>query len=242
VTRPAGGARVAVVIPALDEEASIAAVVADFRAQAALAEVVVVDNGSRDRTAERAAAAGARVVREERRGYGAALRRGCDEAVAGGADVVVLCEADGTFAAAELGLLLAPLATHDLVLGSRATQLGGALALGNRAVALLLASLWPRRSIWLTDVGCTYRAFTSATWRRLGPELDSDGPAFSPQMMCAAFRAGLAVRELGVSYGARTGGASKHTGDVRAVLRTALVMLRAILRERVRSPHTRANA
>ena len=234
--------RVMVVIPALDEEASIAAVVADFRALATVHEVLVVDNGSRDRTAERASAAGARVVREARRGYGAALWRGCTEALAGGAELVVLCEADGTFAAAELGRLLEPLATHGLVLGSRAAHLAGALGLGNRLVALFLASLWPRRSILLSDVGCTYRAFTAATWRRLAPELDAAGPAFSPQMMCAAFRAGLAVCEVRVSYGARSSGASKHTGNVRAVLRTALVMLRAILRERLRRPRARANA
>lgn len=235
------GRRVAVVIPALDEEASIAAVVAEFRALAAVDEVVVIDNGSRDRSAERAAAAGARVVAEARRGYGAALRRGCEEALAGGAELVALCEADGTFAAAELEHLLAPLETVELVLGSRAAQLPGALGLGNRLVARFLAALWPGRSIALSDVGCTYRAFTAATWRRLAPALDADGPAFSPQMMCAAFRAGLAVRELPVRYGARTGGRSKHTGDVRGVLRTALVMLRAILRERLRRTARRPN-
>lgn len=228
------GKRVAVVIPALDEEASIAAVVADFRAQAEVDEVLVVDNGSRDRTAERARAAGARVVAEGRRGYGAALRRGTEEALAADAELVVLCEADGTFAAEDLARLLAPLAAADLVLGSRAEHLAGALGLGNRLVARLLSALWPERSIRLSDVGCTYRAFTAATWRRLAPELDADGPAFSPQMMCAAFRAGLAVRELAVRYGARAGGSSKHTGDVRGVLRTALVMLRAIARARLR--------
>jgi glycosyltransferase involved in cell wall biosynthesis len=235
------GKRLAVVIPALDEEASIAAVVADFRAQPEVDEVVVVDNGSRDSTAARARAAGARVIPEARRGYGAALRRGIEEALAAGAERVALCEADGTFAAEELALLLDPLASADLVLGSRARHLAGALGLGNRLVARLLSALWPRRSIGLSDVGCTYRAFTADTWRRLAPELDADGPAFSPQMMCAAFRAGLAVREVSVQYGARTGGSSKHTGDVRGVLRTALVMLRAILRARLRRAR-RANA
>ena len=228
------GKRVAVVIPALDEEASIAAVVADFRALGLVDEVVVVDNGSRDHTAERARAAGARVVAEARRGYGAALRRGIEEALAAGAELVALCEADGTFAAAELARLLAPLDEVDLVLGSRAEHLAGALGLGNRLMARLVSALWPRRSIRLGDVGCTYRAFTAATWHRLAPALDADGPAFSPQMMCAAFGAGLAVRELSVRYGARSGGSSKHTGDVRGVLRTALVMLRAILRARLR--------
>lgn len=224
-----------VVVPALDEEASIAAVVADFRAQPGVACVLVVDNGSRDRTAERARAAGARVVSEARRGYGAALARGCHEAVSAGAGRLVLCEADGTFAAGELARLLEPLERHDLVLGTRARDLSLALRLGNRAVALLLSLLWIGRSIRLSDVGCTYRAFTAATWRRLAAELDAAGPSFAPQMVCVAFRAGLAVREVPVSYGSRRAGSSKHTGNVRGVLQTALAMLRAILRERLRS-------
>ena len=224
-----------VVVPALDEEESIAAVVADFRARPEVATVLVVDNGSRDRTAERARAAGALVVSETRRGYGAALARGCHEALAAGAGRLVLCEADGTFAAAELEKLLAPLEGHDLVLGSRARELPLVLGLGNRAVALLLTALWPWRSILLSDVGCTYRAFTADTWRRLAPDLDAPGPGFAPQMACAAFRAGLRVREVPVGYGARRAGSSKHTGNVRGVLRTALRMLRTILRERLRS-------
>jgi glycosyltransferase involved in cell wall biosynthesis len=228
------GKSVAVVVPALDEEASIARVVADFRARPEVDLVFVVDNGSRDRTAERAAAAGARVVAETRRGYGAALRRGIEEALAAEAALIVLCEADGTFAAEELERLLAPLDASDLVLGSRAADLPGVLGLGNRLVACFLSALWPRASIRLSDVGCTYRAFTAATWRTLAPEVDADGPAFSPQMMCAAFRTGLRVRELPVRYGARTAGSSKHTGDVRGVLRTARAMVRAIVRERFR--------
>lgn len=230
--------RVFVIVPALDEERSIAAVVRDFRAQATVAAVLVVDNGSRDRTAEHARAAGALVVVETRRGYGAALARGCRSAVEAGAERLVLCEADGTFAACELARLLEP-GEHDLVLGSRAHELPLLLGLGNRAVALLLTCLWPRHSIRLSDVGCTYRALTAETWRRLAPELDDTGPAFAPQMVCAAFRAGLAVREVPVSYGPRRSGDSKHTGNVRGVLRTALRMLRTIARERLRR---RANA
>lgn len=224
-----------VIVPALDEEQSIAAVVADFRAEDGVTAVLVVDNGSRDRTIERARAAGARVVTEARRGYGAALARGCHEAVAAGAERLVLCEADGTFAAHELALLLDPLARHDLVLGTRARALPWLLGLGNRAVALLLSALWPRRSILLSDVGCTYRALTTATWLRLAPELDAQGPSFAPQMACAAFRAGLAVCEVHVGYETRRSGSSKHTGNVRGVLRTALRMLRTIMRERLRT-------
>lgn len=221
------------VLPALDEEASVAAVVRGFRAQPAVDLVVVADNGSRDRTAELARAAGAEVIAEARRGYGAALRAGIEHALARGAELVALAEADDTFDPAELERLLDPLESWALVLGSRSAGLPPGLRHGNWAVAKLLAALWLRSSCHLTDVGCTYRAFTAEAWRALRPAATADGPELAPQMVCAAFRAGLAAREVPVHYLPRGSGRSKHTGGL-ATLRTAARMLRAILRERFR--------
>lgn len=225
--------RVALVIPALDEEASIAGVVRDFRAQPAVELVLVVDNGSRDRTAERARAEGAQVVAESRPGYGAALRAGIEHAFGLGLEIVVLAEADGTFDPADLESLLAALSGHDLVLGSRTADMRGALRHGNRAVAWLLSALWWRSSCRLTDVGCTYRVLTAEAWTALRDGARADGPEFSPQMICAAFERGLAVREIPVRYGTRARGESKHTGSLPAAARTAARMLRAILAARL---------
>ena len=226
------GRSVAVVVPALDEEASIGAVVRDFRARPEVDLVLVVDNRSRDRTAERAREAGASVLAEGRPGYGAALRAGIEHVLSLGTEVVVLVEADGTFDAADLENLLAALAGRDLVLGSRTDSLRGALRAGNRAVAWLLASLWPRSSCRLTDVGCTYRALTAEAWGRIRAGARGDGPEFSPQMIAAAFAQRLAVREIRVHYGVRASGASKHTGTPWGVTRTAVRMLGAILARR----------
>lgn len=225
--------RVALVIPALNEEASIATVVRDFRAQPAVELVLVVDNASRDRTGERARSAGAEVVLESRPGYGAALRAGIENAFARGLDIVVLAEADGTFEPGELEPMLAALEGRDLVLGSRTDSMRGALRHGNRAVAWLLSTLWWRSSCRLTDVGCTYRALTARAWDAMRDGVGADGPEFSPQMICAAFERRLAVCEIPVRYGARTSGASKHTGSPWATARTAARMLRAILVQRV---------
>ena len=225
--------RVALVVPALDEEESIAGVVRDFRAFPAVDLVLVVDNGSRDRTAERARAEGARVVSESRPGYGAALRTGIEHAFGLGMGIVVLVEADGTFDPADLEPLLAALAGHDLVLGSRTAEMRGALRHGNRAVAWLLAALWRRSSCQLTDVGCTYRALTAEAWSALCDDVRADGPEFSPEMICAAFHRSLSVREIPVRYGARARGESKHTGSVWAAARTAARMLRTILAQRI---------
>jgi glycosyltransferase involved in cell wall biosynthesis len=76
------GQRVSIVFPAYNEQDGIAAAVTDFGGIDAVDEVLVVDNNSRDATAQRAEAAGARVVRESRQGYGSALRRGLAEAQA----------------------------------------------------------------------------------------------------------------------------------------------------------------
>lgn len=226
------GRRVALVIPALDEEASVGEVVRDFRDLGLLDLVLVVDNGSRDRTAERARAAGAVVLSEDRRGYGAALRAGIEGALELEAEIVALSEADGTFDPADLPPLLAALSGQDLVLGSRTEAMHGALRTGNRLVARLLAALWPGRACRLSDVGCTYRVLTAQAWRRLRDDAPAAGPEFSPQMIGAAFRAGLSVREVPVRYRPRRGGASKHSGSPVAVLRTAARMLRAILAQR----------
>src|SRR5262249_61866998 len=88
------GQRVSVVFPAYNEQDGIADAVADFQRVDAVDEVIVVDNNSRDATAERALEAGARVIKETRQGYGNALRRGMQEAIG---EYVVLAEPDGTF-------------------------------------------------------------------------------------------------------------------------------------------------
>lgn len=229
---------VTIVIPAYNEEATIAGVVADFRARAEVDEVLVVDNNCRDRTAELAARAGARVVAESKPGYGCALRGGMDAAKPG---VLVLVEADGSFRACDLPKFLAYLEPDTLVMGTRTTSqmvdqaanMRSLLRWGNVVVGKLVEALWylsmePR----LTDVGCTYRALHRDTWEKLRGGVRESGPAFSPEMMCEALRQRVRVIEIPVHYYARKGGESKHSANYRKISRTALMMLRAILRKR----------
>jgi glycosyltransferase involved in cell wall biosynthesis len=108
------------IIPAFNEAKNIASVVEKTRGQGL--EVLVIDDGSTDGTAEAARQAGAEVVVNRRnRGLGPTIRRGYQEALARGADVVVQLDADGQYDAAEIPKLTAPILSGegDMVLGAR---------------------------------------------------------------------------------------------------------------------------
>ena len=108
---------VSVVIPAFNEEGAIGAVVERVRARHPWKEVLVVDDGSRDATAARAEAAGARVVRHPyNKGNGAAVKTGIREARG---DVVLLMDADGQHDAEDIDALIEPIGPHDMVIGAR---------------------------------------------------------------------------------------------------------------------------
>jgi len=232
---------VAVVIPAKDEQATIAEVVSGFLEVPCVDRVVVVDNNCQDRTAELARGAGGEVVAETRPGYGSAITAGLDHAFETGSALAVVTEADGSFEPRDTWKLLHYLGDGELILGTRTTRqmvqqaanMNRSLRVGNLAMAKLLELMWwwpnePR----LTDVGCTYRALGHETWKKLRTELRESGPAFSPEMIARAYALGLRVIEIPVLYGARRGGDSKHTGDLRGAARTAAAMFRAICRVR----------
>src|ERR1700716_1979709 len=210
------GQRVSVIFPAYNEEAGIAAAVADFGSLDAVDEVLVVDNNSRDRTAAHALAAGARVVREARQGYGNALRRGMAEAQG---EYVVLAEPDGTFMAKDVLKLLAFADDFDLVLGTRTTReliwhaanMGWQLRSGNWFVAKLLQVLFGGPS--LSDCGCTLRLVRRSAAAHMLPRFTVGGSHFLPEMVCLALLHGDRLVEVPVNYRDRVG-VSKITGSL----------------------------
>ncbi len=112
---------VSVVIPAFNEEKAVAATIAELREICAAneieAEIIIVDDGSRDRTAREAKRAGARVIQHRsNRGYGASLKTGI---IAASFDTIAITDADGTYPAEYLPQMLAELQQSDMVVGSR---------------------------------------------------------------------------------------------------------------------------
>ena len=232
------GKTVSLVIPAYNEEATIAQVVEEFRADPLLDEILVVANNCTDETADRAIRAGARVIHESAPGYGCALRTGMDAAKG---DILVLTEADGSFRARDMEKMVLYLEDAQMVLGTRTTRqmveqganMGFPLRWGNVFMAKFLELLWyiphePR----FTDVGCSFRTLTADAWRRMRDGTREAGPAFSPEMMCAALLAGCRVIEVPVTYSRRAGGDSKHSDTLGRQARTAFAMFKTICRKR----------
>jgi glycosyltransferase involved in cell wall biosynthesis len=222
---------VTVILPALNEAAALPTALASFPPQV---DLLVVDNGSTDQTAEVAAAHGARVVREPRRGFGAACWAGVQASP--DAEVIAFADADGSFDGADLPAVAGPVLAGeaDLVVGSRmANREPGAMSalavLENRLLGLACRLLF---RVPLTDLG-PYRAIRRD--RLLGLGVTDRGSGWPLEMIGRAGRAGLRVAEVPVVYRSRAGGRSKVSGSARGTVRavTAMVLVTlALLRER----------
>jgi glycosyltransferase involved in cell wall biosynthesis len=183
------------VIPAFNEEKAVAAVVDGCRRLSPA--VYVVDDGSTDRTGERAAAAGAVVVRHEaNRGKGAALGTGMQRAAADGFEAVAFLDADGQHDPGELPALLAAAeAGADVVVGCRRFDAEMPLVRRwtNRLTSWILSRLARRR---LADSQSGFRVVRVSAWPRLRPE--SARFAAEGEMLVRAARAGLRIAEVPV--------------------------------------------
>jgi glycosyltransferase involved in cell wall biosynthesis len=216
------------VIPALDEEASIGEVVRAIP-RGLVRSVIVADNGSRDRTADEARAAGATVVSEPRRGYGSACLAGI-ASLPPDCDVVVFLDADGSDDLAALPRLLAPIleGRADFVVGSRVAGGTQVLTWTQRAGnALACAWLRGRFGIRATDLG-PFRAIRRDALARLGMEDRTYG--WTVEMQIKAAKQKLRYDEVQVAALPRRAGKSKVSGTIRGVVGASWKILGLLFR------------
>ena len=221
--------RLGLVIPTLNEEEAIPDVLA--RVPRDVDEIVVVDGGSMDRTVERAATAGARVIVESRPGYGRACLAGA-RAAAETCAVLVFLDGDGSDCPERIPDLVAPILAGeaDFVIGSRSRgeREPGSMSVhqlvAGYAIGAVLRLLYGARC---TDMG-PFRAIERDALFRLGMREMTYG--WNLEMQMRAARAGLRVLELPVPHRRRVGGASKVSGTLAGTLRASLRILLTLAR------------
>lgn len=220
--------RIEVVIPAYNEERSIAKVLQAIPKKG-IARIIVVNNASTDHTAEIARAAGAHVVDEPNRGYGRACLRGIAEASA--ADVIAFVDGDFSDDPTEMTLILEPILHQDMemVIGSRilGKRERGALPFhanfGNRLACFLIFRLF---GYTFTDLG-PFRAITKNALERIGMEDQTFG--WTVEMQAKAAILGLRCCEVPVSYRRRVG-RSKISGTINGSVKAGTMILYTIFK------------
>ncbi|MGH2459483.1 MAG: glycosyltransferase family 2 protein [Chloroflexota bacterium] len=224
--QPAPPCSIGVVIPVLDEADAIGLVVTGIPRDL-IAEVVVVDGGSRDGTIEVARAAGARVIVARRSGYGWACATG---AAATTSDVVVFLDGDGSDDSTEIPRVVAPLlrGEADLVLGARSRVKDGAIPFyaraGNTLAAAIISLAWHQR---VTDLP-SFKAIGRRDLESFGMSEATYG--WTIELIVKAARRKRRIREVPQVYSPRVGGVSKVSGNLRASLKAAFAILRVLVR------------
>jgi glycosyltransferase involved in cell wall biosynthesis len=221
------GQTVTVILPTYNEKDSIRASVLDFQKTGLVDQVVVVNNNAAPGTSEELEGTGAIEVFERRQGYGNALLCGIDYSKS---DILILCEPDGTFAAADVIKLLAYCADVPVVFGTRTSRdfiwdganMGRFLRWGNWAVAKMTELLF--NTTTLSDMGCTYRLFRRDAVEVIRPHLTIGGSHFGPQLLMEVVAHGVPFVEIPVNYHQRVG-ESSVTGDLWKAFKLGMRMI-----------------
>ena len=222
---------VSVVIPALNEQESIAGVVRECLRTGIPNEVIVIDNGSDDGTADQAREAGARVVSEPRRGYGRACMAGV-RAVSPKCDIVVFLDGDGSDCPELVAQIVGPIVAgkYDFVIGSRTRgerevgSMNFQQIFSGKIAGWLMSILY---GVHYTDM-CPFRAIGRASLEKLSMREETYG--WNLEMQMKAARAKLRILEVPVNHRRRAGGVSKVSGTFRGTFVAGARIIATFLR------------
>jgi glycosyltransferase involved in cell wall biosynthesis len=228
---------VSVIFPTYNEKDSIRAAIEDFFTCEHVDEVVVVNNNAAPGTDDEVRPTRARLVYEERQGYGHAIWKGLAEA---SGDLLIIAEPDGTFTGNDVYKLLAYSDDVPVVFGTRTSQqfvweganMGFLLKWGNWSVGKLMEFLF--NTTILTDVGCSMRLLRREVYEKIAPQFTVGGSAFGPELMMLVMINGYTFTEIPVNYRQRVGQSSVTGNKFRAAL-LGFEMIGLILRYRLLS-------
>jgi glycosyltransferase involved in cell wall biosynthesis len=223
--------KISVILPTYNEKDSIRKVVNDFNQLGIIDEIIVINNNAAAGTSEEVAKTKAREVFEPIQGYGAAIKRGFKESTG---ELVVVCEPDDTFLAADILKFLAYCEDVDIVYGTRTVShfiweganMGVFLKWGNWATAKLMEVIF--NTNYLSDVGCTYRLISRKALNSILPVLCVNSNFFGPEMMIRGFQLHLKAIQIPVNYKDRIG-TSSVTGDLKKAFFLGLKMIILII-------------
>jgi glycosyltransferase involved in cell wall biosynthesis len=225
--RPAPCTRLLVILPTYNEERSVGRVVDEVRRCLPSADVLVVDDGSTDGSADVARAAGASVLRlPYNLGVGGAMRAGYKYAARSEYDVAVQVDADGQHDPSEVPALLAALAHADVVVGARFAGRGDYRVRGPRrwAMTALAWSVSRHAGTPLTDVTSGFRACNARAMRLFGEHYPVEYLGDTVEALLIARLAGLRIRQVPVQMRIREEGVASQTA-----VRASLYLGRAVL-------------
>lgn len=225
------GKTVSVLLPTYNEKDSIRKVIEDFLSLQIVDEVIVINNNAAEGTSDEVKKTNAVEYIETKQGYGAAIQRGFREAKG---DLIVVCEPDDTFVAADIHKLLSYSMDLDIVYGSRTVKnliwdganMGYFLKWGNWAVAKMLQVLFNTNS--LSDVGCTYRLIKRPSLEKLMPQFKVQSNFFGPEMMLRGYLNHMKCIQIPVNYKERVG-ESSVTGDLKKAFVLGMQMIILII-------------
>ncbi|MGO4343147.1 glycosyltransferase family 2 protein [Pedococcus sp. 2YAF34] len=231
-----GQGKVLVVIPAFNEEAAIAGVISSVRTAVPHADVLVVDDGSHDRTSAIARAAGARVATLPfNLGVGGAMRTGFRHAAREGYTAVVQVDGDGQHDPSQIPLLLADLASTDVVIGARFAGSGDYVVRGPRNWAMLVLA---RVMSWilgvrLNDSTSGFRAAGPRAIRVYAQHYPAEYLGDTLETLVIARKAGLGVSQVPVAMRPRLGGHPSRgiVGSTLDLARACVVVLLGLVRD-----------
>jgi len=229
-----GNNRVSVIFPTYNEKDSIREAIEDFFASGYVDEIIVVNNNAAPGTDDEVRKTKARIVYEQRQGYGFAIWKGLEEATG---DVLIIAEPDGTFSGRDVVKLLAYGDDFEYVVGTRTTReliweganMGVFLKWGNWAVAKMVEFFF--NTTTLTDVGCTMRLIKRPLYERIGPYFTIGTSHFGPELTLIVIRSGARLIEIPVNYRPRVG-TSSVTGSAKKAFVLGMKMIALIVKYR----------